>query len=74
MVNIFPNPANNYLIVAGCEGAEITITGLEGRVVKKFRATNENFHLDISNIKTGTYLMLINLKSIKTYKKLVVVR
>ena len=50
MVNIFPNPANNYLIVAGCEGAEITITGLEGRAVKKFRATNENFYLDISNL------------------------
>ena len=73
-INIYPNPAGDYLSVTGCDGAEITITGLEGRAVKKFRANSDNFNVDISGIKNGTYLLLINLRNIKTYKKLVVVR
>jgi hypothetical protein len=73
-VNIFPNPANDYLIVSGCKDAEITITGLEGSTMKKIRVTGENHTIDITDIKTGTYLLLINLNSFVTCQKLVIVR
>jgi hypothetical protein len=73
-VNIFPNPAGDYLVISGCDGAEITITGLEGSTMKKIRVTGENHTIDITDIKTGTYLLLINLNSFVTCQKLVIVR
>jgi photosystem II stability/assembly factor-like uncharacterized protein len=73
-VTIYPNPASDYLVISGCVGAEITITGLGGIPLKDIRITRESYRLDISDLKNGTYLMLVNLNNKITYKKIVILK
>ena len=72
--NIYPNPANDYLVITACKGAEITITGLDGITLKQITITNENHYVDMSDIKSGTYLMLINLNNETTHKKVIILK
>jgi len=70
----YPNPAADYLVFTGCVGAGIKINGLDGTLIKESRITYDNYVLNISDIKSGTYVILINLNNIATYKKIVILR
>jgi chitinase len=69
---IYPNPAHGYVIISDCNGAGVTITGIEGLVVKELKVTGNNFYLDISNFSPGSYLLFINKNGKINYEKMVV--
>ncbi|MBI9038381.1 MAG: hypothetical protein JEY97_09635 [Bacteroidales bacterium] len=73
-VNVYPNPASNYLVISGCDGGMISIAELGGKPLKKIRITGENCRLDISDLKNNTYLMIIDFNNKITYKKIIVVK
>lgn len=56
-VTIFPNPANDFLIVNGADGgAEVVVMDLNGQVVLK-QLISGTETLDISNIANGMYVL-----------------
>lgn len=67
-VNIYPNPANNYLYISK-EVENITITSLEGRVI--YHTKNATNKIDISNIVPGTYVLKMKSGDVQLNKRLV---
>jgi hypothetical protein len=65
MLNIYPNPAENYLnfyVAANMENADITIFDAAGNIIIE-KTTNisdgENFNFDVSNLAAGAYYIRI---------------
>ncbi len=60
-VTVFPNPAQEYVNVrtSGMLGNIITLTTLNGSVVYSSRIENDLQQVDISNLRSGIYLVII---------------
>ncbi|MCZ8298384.1 MAG: T9SS type A sorting domain-containing protein [Flavobacterium sp.] len=58
---IFPNPANTIVNITSNNKniKEITLSDMQGRILKTIEVNNINTQLDISNYQTGTYLITI---------------
>lgn len=70
-LRIYPNPSNNYLQIEADPRHEqivVVIYSLEGQ--KKFKSKNETL-IDISNLKSGYYLVRIKLGNSSYLKKIV---
>ncbi len=53
---IYPNPANNMVHISGVEPAHITISTIEGRVIKTYNKTNR---FSVEGLSSGAYLLKI---------------
>ncbi len=71
-VAIFPNPANNSLNIqteAYTSGMTYSIIDAVGRVVETNTLNSANSTLDISDLKSGTYLIQIDSKNQSIFKE-----
>ena len=73
-VEIYPNPAGDYLFITGGADTEITVTGIDGVTISKIKINSANFRLDISGLVSGTYLMVFKMHNTINYRKLVIVK
>jgi len=74
-MNVFPNPANDYVDVQlGTENAEfITLMDMTGKVVQSQSMTNNRIRLDVNGLGAGVYLVTIQTQEgTKITKRLVI--
>lgn len=77
--DIFPNPANNYIIVANNQKSNpiksISIWSIEGKLISEINSINDsrNTTIDISGLSPAIYILKIE-SSEKFYSKKLVVR
>jgi len=74
-VTIYPNPVNNVLNVGGLQSigkSYLTITDLTGTVVAKTESSNtSNYSWNISQVKRGNYLLVVNSNGNTVTKKFI---
>ncbi len=71
LVNIYPNPTSNYLVVNSTSNVDITLIDAFGRnVLSKSVTGSEN--LDVTNLVDGIYFLNINQQNNSITKKLVI--
>jgi hypothetical protein len=68
-LNVFPNPASDFLIIknAPYENFTVTIFSIDGHLQKQI-VTNINQPFDVSDLQSGMYLLCINQLTIKFSK------
>ncbi|MCK9207011.1 MAG: T9SS type A sorting domain-containing protein [Salinivirgaceae bacterium] len=71
---IYPNPANEYVIVENAENATITIYNVLGTVVSQSVSNQTNYQVSLSKLAKGTYLVNIQKGPQQITKKLSVVK
>jgi hypothetical protein len=74
-VDIFPNPAHNFLRINSFENQinSIEIFNISGQKIKENFITNQyKMWIDVSDFKTGLYIVKICLKNQVVYKKIIV--
>ena len=64
--NIFPNPFQNELAVQGCNGGELFLYSVVGRLELNHKITNDNYKLTTIDLPSGIYLYQITLDNMKT--------
>jgi hypothetical protein len=70
-INIYPNPANETIIIDGLQAGKIDIINLQGQVIKKLDVSNEKTSIDISKLSGGVYTMKIKTNDGIIVKKLI---
>ena len=55
-ISIYPNPANDKVVIKGIEATEVQVYNALGQMVKTVRGTNE---IDLSGLVDGVYLLRI---------------
>lgn len=72
-INIFPNPANNILMIENLNHAllkSIKLVDLKGNIIKEFSTDQENLNLD--GTKPGSYILLLETEKGIIKKKIIV--
>jgi len=72
-INIFPNPADNILIVENLNHTllkSIKLVDLKGNIIEEFNTDHEN--LNLNGIKPGSYILLLETENINIKKKIIV--
>ena len=59
LVNIYPNPATDYITVSGAEGAEAEICDVMGRRVMAFTIESPRFTVNVASLPAGVYLLRV---------------
>ena len=67
-INIFPNPATDYIELTGCNKQLYIISDIQGRKVVEGRIDNDS-RIDISFIANGSYI--INLPELNNYARFI---
>lgn len=74
-VSIYPNPVNNILYINGLSSvgkSSLTITDLTGTIVAKTESDNNaKYSWNLSGIKKGNYLLVVNCNNTITTKKFI---
>ena len=74
-LSIYPNPVSDKLNINYKENiSNLTVYDLSGRSVKSLTTNNSNNSIDVSDLKSGTYLLRIetenkNVSTVKFIKK-----
>ncbi len=56
-INIYPNPASNYIILSGLDNKTIEILDIKGDIIKSLSTNSDEFILDINNFQNGIYFI-----------------
>jgi len=68
-INIFPNPATNYIKINIPEKATIEIINIEGQIIKKINYNSKEATIDLDDLPSGYYILkVITVKEILTKK------
>jgi hypothetical protein len=60
LIQIYPNPANNFIKVSGAEiGNQLSILDINGRSLYMKKAVNETEFINVEEIETGVYFLKI---------------
>ncbi len=59
-INIFPNPANDFIQLSNIDQANIVITDMTGKVVLIQNNVSEDASINISNLTSGVYFVSVN--------------
>ncbi len=74
--NLYPNPASSRLNIdfkeESLNNVSLSIFTIDGRQLKLISLNEKNNSIDISNLATGVYLILIKIGPKSTFKKLIV--
>jgi hypothetical protein len=74
---IYPNPANNFILIEGGDQSaimRITLTDLQGRLVRNFLESGPSCKVGISDLPKGIYIIGVQTDSgINTRQKLVII-
>jgi hypothetical protein len=62
-IKIYPNPANDYLIVEGEDVASVIIYNNIGQIVKNITSISDTNRINTTELVSGLYHILINTKS-----------
>lgn len=72
-VIVYPNPANEYLIVNSNENiVDLTLMSVDGKQLQRFSQLNNNARIDVSALAPGIYFITINTPSGRSVQRLVV--
>jgi len=60
-INIYPNPAHNYLVVKSSKDKvkSIEICDITGKIIKQFKTQNSEFKIKVEDFKNGVYIIKI---------------
>jgi N-acetylneuraminic acid mutarotase len=71
-VNLYPNPVQNQLMVQSKQTMEnITVHSMDGKQLASESEAQQQFSMDVSNWKSGTYLFCCEINGIPTQKTFV---
>jgi len=70
-LQIFPNPATDYITVADATASRITVSDLSGRVVYQQAMTGDKETIAVSSWAKGIYLVTVQTGNNKTVSKIV---
>ncbi len=73
-IEIYPNPAKDFISVSGNISFDMEIIGIDGKLLKKIRVTEKNRKVNISDLKIGTYLLKLTNGPQSVIKKIVIQR
>ncbi|MCR9171505.1 MAG: fasciclin domain-containing protein [bacterium] len=60
-VNLYPNPATEFITVAADKEIEtIQVVSMNGAVLKTINATGEKMNINVSDLASGQYLLVVN--------------
>ncbi|MBV2246050.1 MAG: carboxypeptidase regulatory-like domain-containing protein [Lentimicrobium sp.] len=69
---IYPNPASDRVFITGCADSDILIFAMDGRMISMTHANNSSTSIDVSQLASGTYLLVIkNATALKQHKLLI---
>ena len=75
-ISIYPNPATDFVVIniatENFAGATVTVNDTKGRTVIEKMIGSSNSKLDISNLRSGVYVISIKSDSINEISKLIV--
>ncbi|MFD2552257.1 T9SS type A sorting domain-containing protein, partial [Bizionia sediminis] len=74
-ISVYPNPVTNFMTLNNSKRLlinSITVYDLSGRDIKTFldAGTNQNYQIDLSELSSGSYIMLITTNSGKLTKQI----
>jgi len=74
LVNVFPNPASENLYISSTEFInELSVLNVNGQLVKYLTAFENNKHsVDVSDLKSGLYILQYKVKNRINYSKFIV--
>ena len=61
-VKVYPNPASNYVMVEGAEGASATLINSIGQPVQRIFIRSAKQRVDMSGLPSGVYLLILEAK------------
>ncbi len=73
-INVFPNPAANFITVEGLEGATLKIVDLSGRVYQSVNNIGFKQKVSVTGLSDGIYFVLLTKENQNAVKKFVVRR
>ena len=65
-LNIFPNPFQNELAIEGCNGGEVFLYSVVGRLELNEKITNDSYKLTTNELPSGIYLYQITMANKET--------
>jgi hypothetical protein len=71
IISVSPNPAKNEISIKGAGNADITISSLDGKILKTVKNVSK---VDVSNLSTGTYLITVKEGNNVSSQKLLIER
>nr|NQU93189.1 carboxypeptidase regulatory-like domain-containing protein [Bacteroidota bacterium] len=73
-INIYPNPASEFIMVNNSKNANLMICDLTGRPVMQKTIVNDSQRVDISQLRQGMYLLILSSDEFRINKKLEIFR
>lgn len=70
-INVYPNPANNYIHVENLEGGSLYILTLNGSLIAKYEVANSSTAINVSKLPAGIYILKAESKGDVTISKLI---
>ena len=67
-LNVYPNPANKYLIVETGEADFYELYDLQGKLIQKDKITSPQTKVDVSSLAKGMYIIKVGETSLKWIK------
>lgn len=76
LVNVYPNPASNFITISNSLGGEYTIElmNMLGEVINSTVVNTTNYSMDISSIANGSYIVRISQNNLETSKRIIVIK
>lgn len=69
---IYPNPASDRVFITSCTDSDILIFAMDGRLVSQTHSNNSIASVDVSQLDSGSYLLVIkNASGMKQHKLLI---
>lgn len=62
---VYPNPAENYVMIESVKEAEVTIYSINGQMVSSQTISEGTNTIDVSNLNAGMYFMKVNESMVK---------
>ena len=70
---LYPNPATSNVTLRGVEaGSQVSVVDMNGRMVRDFKAANDNVRIDVSNLAKGAYFVRVVNGNTNAIRKLIV--
>lgn len=73
-VNVYPNPASDYIFVDNAYNTTISVYNIIGNLVTVVNSTQDKYELDLSTYATGTYLVRVQKADQIITKKISIVK
>jgi len=72
--SVYPTPANNVLHIENSQSSKAFLINQAGLIIKSYEIDADNYSIDLTNIKSGSYILKINKNGISQNHKIVIVK